>query len=314
MNQETTSTDTTALGTTTAATTAAVSTQPEPYYKGLYNEDGSINPKNWERLPDELKDLRPTLERQKDINGILHDLKHSRFLAGQKALAPLPPGSPPEVVAKRKELLDTINGVPKDVKEYGIAKPADLPDVAWNPKLADGAVAWAQKYSVAPSALKELVGLTGELAKSQLAQQEQYTQQFWTQEQKTFEATIARDNIPADRATALVEKGAIALGLNLQDAKTQTFLKGADARLMAMRHALAIGEDSAATQGTGTEGGAKDYYALARDIQANPANPEYAVYRNTEGKYSRSQHESVVNKVNEYLRLAEEKKARGGRR
>jgi len=282
-----------------------------PYYADLFQSDGGLNHKALDRLPDHLKGIRPLLERQTKIDGIFQSWEQANTLASKKALAPLPANATPELIAERKQLMDTFNGVPKDVKDYGIGRPADLPENQWNQGLVDNFAAWAHKNSVSPSAVKELLGVQVGAVKQQLQAQSQYEQQFYAQEQQTFDAAIKRENIPAERAQALVEKGAIAFGLDLANEKTKNFLKGADARLMAMRHAIAIGEDRMVT---GTEGGGnkgQDYAAMATDIQRNPANPEYAIYRNTEGKFSRSQQDAVVAKVNEWHRLAAAQKVGG---
>lgn len=288
-----------------------------PWASEWIQPDFTLNHKALDRLPDHLKGLRPTLERQKNFEGVLQALDHSQTLAGKKALAPLDANAPAQAVAERKALLDTINGVPPSAKDYGIAKPADFPDAQWDPKLAESFTAWAHKHSVSPAAAKELLGLQVGNVKTQLANQAQYEQTFWADEQKNFEATIQRDNIPAARASALVEKGAISLGLDLNNERTKTFLKGSEARLMAMRHAIAIGEDTALTGDGSSPGEGTNYAELAQSARQDPANPIYAQYWNKDGKFSQSVQAAAVAKVNGWLQLAEGKSQKaqaGGRR
>ena len=281
----------------------------EPWAKSWIQPDFSLDHKALDRLPDHLKGLRPTLERQKDFEGVLMALDHAQAVSGKKALAPLPPNSTAEVLAERKALLDTINGVPKDAKEYGIAKPKDLPDVAWHQGLADGFAAWAQKNSVSPAAAKELMAVNLGFVQEQLKKQAEGEAQFWTAQQQAFEGVLKRENISPDRAAALVEKGAISLGLDIANEQTKTFLKGSDARLMALRHAIAIGESPTLTGSAPDGGRTADPMAAALDIQRNPANPDYAVYHNREGKFSRSQVDAVKERVNELYRQATAKTA-----
>ena len=147
--------------------------------------------------------------------------------------------------------------------------------------------------------------------KGQLAAQAQYEQTFWSDQQKTFDAMIRQQNIPADRAASLVEKGAIALGLDLSKESTKIMLKGADARLMAMRHALAIGEDNVVTGDTKmTESNPGD---LARDAMHNKSNPLYEQYWNRDGKFPRAVQEAAVAKVTEWMRLEAAKNPPRGR-
>jgi hypothetical protein len=269
----------------------------------LFQADGGLNHKALDRLPDHIKGIRPLLERQKNIDGIFQSWEQANTLASKKALAPIPPDAPQTVRDERKALLDSISGVPKDVKDYGIARPADIPEAQWNQPLAENFGNWAHKHSVSPSAVKELLGVQIEAMKAQLGEQEKWTTQFYANEDKTFQATLQRENIPSDRAQALIEKGAMAFGLNLEDPQTAQFMKGALARQIVMRHALTTGEDKVITGG-GTASEGRDYTAQALDIQRNPANPEYAIYRNVDGKYSRTQQQAVVERVNELHRLA----------
>ncbi len=281
----------------------------EPWEKSWIQPDFSLDHKALDRLPEHLKGLRPTLERQKNFEGVLMALDHAQAVSGKKALAPLPPGSPAEVIAERKALLDTINGVPKEAKDYGIAKPKDLPDAVWHQGLADGYAAWCQKNSVSPAAAKELMGLNLGFVQEQLKAQADGETKFWGGQQQAFEGVLKRENISPDRAAALVEKGAISLGLDITNEQTKTFLKGSDARLMALRHAIAIGESPTIQSTEGVKGVARDPSSEALDIQRNPANPDYAVYHNRDGKFSRSQVDAVKERVNELYRQATAKTA-----
>lgn len=279
-----------------------------PWASKWIKSDFTLDHAALERLPEHLKGIRPVLERHKNFEDVLTTFQNQQFLNGKKALAPLPADSPKEVIAERKALMDSINGVPADIKGYGIAKPADLPDHVWHQPLADGVTTWGHKHSVSPAALKELIGMNGEFVKGQLANQAQEETKFWGAEQEAFDATIRRENIPSDRASALVEKGAIALGLDMTSEKTKTFLRGSDARLMALRHAVAIGEDRASTPGAGGGGMGGDPGELAADVRRNPANPLHAAYWNKDGKASRQAQEAAVEKVNGWERLASERR------
>lgn len=286
----------------------------EPWAKEWIAPDFTLKHSALDRLPDHLKGLRPVLERQKTFEDVLTVMQNQQVLNGKKALAPLPSDAPSHVQAERKTLLDTINGVPPTPKDYGLGKPADLPDAQWHQPMADSFAAWAHKHSVSPGAAKEMLNIQANFVKEQLVGQQQQEEQFWSGQQQLFESTIKRENIPTDRASALVEKGALALGLDLNNEQTKIFLKGSDARLMAMRHAIAIGEDRTPTGATG--GGDRDPGALAKAAMSDPADPLYAQYWNREGKFSRSVQEAAVARVNGWLQQAEAKNssARPGRR
>lgn len=286
-----------------ASTGSAVS---EPWQKDFIASDYSLNPKSYDRLPDHLKGMKPTLEKYKTFEDLLVGFQNQQVMAGKKALAPLPADAPAAAVAERRALMATINGVPADAKGYGIVKPADLPDVQWNQTMADSYAAWAHKWAVSPTAAKELMATNMATVKTQLQAQAQEETAFWNKEQQTFEGKAKESNIAPDRAQALVEKGALALGLDLTREQTKNFLKGSDARLMAMRHAIAIGEDKAVTgASSGNEGG--DAGALAKAAVSDPSNPLYAPYWNKGGTYSRSDHDAAVERVNGWRRIAAEK-------
>lgn len=276
------------------------------WYRDWISESGELNPKALERLPDHLKPLKATWERAKTIEDVGTTMLHSQFLNGKKALAPLPPDAPDNVKTERKALIDSLNGVPPTPKDYGIARPQDLPEQFWSEPAANNLASWAHKHSVSPAAAKELMMTHAELIKGQAAEQQKHEATFWSEQQTAFEAQIRQENIPADRAAALVEKGAIALGLDIQNENTKLFLKGKDARMMALKHAIAIGEDSTVTANSANPG-VPDPEAAAADIRSNTANPLHAAYWNKDGKYSRAAQEAAVEKHNELLKLASAK-------
>jgi hypothetical protein len=280
----------------------------EPWAKSWIQSDYTFDHKALDRMPDHLKGLKPTLERAKSLEDFLTTVQNQQVLIGKKALAPLPPDAPEPVKAERKALMDTINGVPPVAKDYGITRPQDFPENQWNQPLADSFSAWAHKNSVSPSAAKELIGIQMEAVKGQLGQQQQYEQQFYAKQDQAFASAIQLQNIPTDKAAALVEKGALALGLDLNNEDTKQFLKGSDARLMALRHAIAIGEDKAIPEGGGQQGGESDPEAAAKDIANNPANPLHAAFWNRDGKYSRAAQEQATAKYHGLLKMASGKK------
>ncbi len=299
-----------AAPTPTPAAAPAPSSAAQPaWYQEFLQQDGSLNAKALDRLPDHLKPLKSTWEKAKTIEelGVIH--LNSQHLNGKKALAPLPPDAPDAVKTERKALLDGINGVPATPKEYGITRPQDLPEQFWSQPAADNLAKWAHDNSVSPAAAQKLMQEHAKIIKADVANHEQYVADYQKGQQQTFEAQIRQENISGEKASALIEKGAIALGLDPASPETQKLFKdSAQVRLMAMRHAIAIGEDHAVTsnsQGTGQG----DPEAAAKDIQRNPANPLYAAYWNKGGALGRAAQEAAVERVNGLLRQAEAMKA-----
>lgn len=284
----------------------------EPYYKGLFGDDGSINAKNIERFPEHLSGAKALVSRAKNIDGVFQMWDQANALASKKALAPLPENAPEEMVKERKSHLDTLMGVPPTPKDYGVARPADFPEQHWDQPLADTFATWAHKNSVSPAAVKELFAVQLSTINGQLAKQKQYEDSFYAKEQQTFDSAIRRENITPERAAELVEKGAIGLGMDLNDNQTKLMMKGSLGRLMALRHALGTGSDRAAP-GAGRETNA-DPGALADAAIHDKANPLYAPYWNRDGKHTRQAHDSAVSQVNEWRRLDAAKKGAGNDR
>ena len=280
----------------------------QPWFKGWVRDDGTLDNTALERLPAHLSPLRETWGRQKTIDDIGVTTAHFQTLAAKKALAPLAADAPEAARLERKAHLDSLNGVPKEAKEYGLTRPESVPERAWDAAYVDKVAGWAHKHSVPPTAMKELLNdVVATQVKGQLESQANAESAFWNEQQQNFDAIIKRENISSEKAAGLVEKGAIALGLDMTSDRTKVLLKGTDARLMALRHAIAIGEDSF-VKGDAPDQPDRDPFKVAKDIQNNPANPEYAVYHNREGKYTRSQQDAVIAKVNESYRLATAKK------
>lgn len=290
-----------------AAAPAQPSAAQSPWFSEFLQQDGSLNHKALDRMPDHLKPLKETWSRAKNFEDIGTMYLNSQHLNGKKALAPLPPDAPANVIAERKQLLDNLNGVPADPKGYGIARPQDFPEQLWSQTAADNLSAWAHKWSVPPAAAKELQASHGKVIQDMAATQAQHEGEFWKAEQSAFEAQIRQEGVSSDKAAALVEKGALKLGLDPQAESTKVFLKGSMARLMAMRHAIATGEDHVVTSNS-QSAAAPDPTAAAADIRSNPANPLHGAYWNKGGAFSRSAHDSAVEKHNELLKLAEGKR------
>jgi len=281
---------------TQASTASAVK---EPYYKTLINADGTLNHKALDNLPDHLAALKPTLARQKSLDDVFTVMGNQQTLVGKKALGPLPTNATPEMVSERKGLLDSINGVPKDPKDYGIVKPENISNELWNDGLAKGAAEIAHKYSAPPAMLKDLVALqTAELQKQLLAQQD-YERAFFAKQQENLVQTLKLENIPLTKAQELAERGAQKLGLDLQNPDIQTLMKNSNVFLMAMRHALSTSEDKFVSgEAKSSLGG--DPAALAKDATSNKANPLYAPYWDAQHPQNKMAKETV----NQWRKLA----------
>lgn len=278
-----------------------------PNFGDWRGSDGTINHAAFAALPEDIRYVGESLTKYRTDVDLFRGIAHMQTLAGKKGLIPLAANAPAEAVAERKALLDGINGVPKEAKDYGITKPAGIPDAVWNQKMADGYLSWAHKHSVSPAAAKELAGLNIGIAQEQLAAQAQYETEFFANQQKAFDAQIRTEGIAADRANSLVEQGAIKLGLDMKDPNTQTLLKNANVRMMALRHAVATGEDKF-VGGDPSRVGEGNPEQLANSAVHDKADPLYEPLHNP----AHPQHKMAAAKVDGWFRQVAAQRAKGG--
>ena len=274
-----------------------------PFHSDWLRADGTLNAESYKRLPEDVRWVGDTLAKYKTPEELVRGVANLSTAVGKKGLIPLPDNAPPEARAERTALLNAINGVPKEAKDYGITRPQDLPEAAWNQPLAETFTKWAHENSVSPAAAKKLIALTAESTKAQLAAQAQYETDFFAGHEKAWETAIRTENMPADRANALAERGAAQLGMDLTKPEHQILMKNSTVRLAMMRAALATGEDTFVS-GDSDRAAAGNPEGQASDIVHNKANPEYEPYWDSR----HPQHKSVVEKVNGLYRAAVAKK------
>ncbi len=286
-------------GTTTPAAGAAApaaGTPPGHWGADWLKPDGTVNGAAFDRAPEHLRGLRDgELKNVKTLEDVMTKLSHLATLVGKKGLAPLPADAKPEVVAERNALLRSINGVPDKPEDYGIAKPADLPDAAWNEDAAKSFTAIAHKWNIPPGAVKEIVGEQAKLAVGQLAAQANYEKEFFEGQERDFKTALEKEGTPYDKAMDLATRTAKTFGL---DPESPMF-KNAQVRLMLKNIGVAIGEPRLVTGATGDQAAAGDR-AKAEAIIHDKTNPEYAIYWDA----SHPQNAAVKAKINQWMAAA----------
>lgn len=275
---------------------------PTPTATTWDNPDGSLNKAYYEKLPDDIAWMKDTLSKYGTREELIRGFANNVTLNNKKGLIPLPTNASKEALAERKVLLDGINGVPKEAKDYGITKPADFPDDYWKQSLVENFSKWAHEHSVSPDAAKKLITLQLANVQEEIRHQETFWQQHWANETKTFEEAVRTENIPGGLAKAneLAERGAKALGFNLEDANDKRILDNSKVRLAFMRHALATGEDTFVSGDADAALTANDPMKLAEGAMHDKANPLYTPLYDP----NHPQHQMAKAKVDEWLRLA----------
>lgn len=280
---------------------APVNTQP--FYTDWLKPDGSFNAASYDRLPEDVRYVKDTLSKYRNPEELVRGIAHLQTLGGKKGLIPLPANAPKDAIAERKSLLDSINGVPKEAKDYGMSRPQEWPEDHWNGKMVENLTTWAHKNSINPAALKELTDTQLGSLKEQLAQSAQQEQLAIASHDAEFSKQAALDRIPLDRAKALAERGATALGLDLNNPEHATLFKIASVKMMALRHAQATGEDKFVA-GEAAKGEGGDAEALYNDAMHNPANPLYGPLYDP----GHPQHAQAKEKVRGWVRVATERR------
>ncbi len=286
---------------------------PSPYYADLIGKDGTLNHASFERLPENLKGLAPSLANVKNVDGLLEKIHHLNGLAGRKGLAPLAADAKPEDVAAHQAVLRAVIGVPEKPEGYGFVRPAELPEAAWDPVYAKTAQELLHKHNASPALAKDLLAMQTQMVQGNIAAQQEYEANFYRAQDDEFRATLTKDGQDYDKSMALIDRVALQLGV----AKDNPLLKNATYRSTLLAFAKATGE-AKFVDGAGGETGTKSDLATAEDIMHNKQNPDYPAYwANVNGAPDHPKSAEVRKRVEALLSsaaLAERSAQGGGRR
>lgn len=264
----------------------------EPFYKGLYAEDGKINGAAWDRLPDHLKSHADTFKKYKTVDELFSGYGNLASLALRKGLEPLPENAPPEVKAERDALLNRLLDVPDKEDGYGIKKPDDLPEEVWDAQFATAAAKIMREEHISRRAANRLLQLNVEQAKAGVAE----AQARMATEAKEEEGRL-REAWPADqydRNMALVNRLIQTAGLDPKDSMPPT----AAGRLGLFKIASMLQEDKLVAGGDDHALAAGNDRTRAMDIVNNTANPLHKAYHDG-GDPRHRQAMEMVNSLNE---------------
>lgn len=131
----------------------AAPTPPAPPV-GLLNADGTFTEGWLDRLPDELKESRASLEKFQNFEQLAKSYTSLQSVMGKKADAvylPTDKSTPEEIAAFRKAA-----GVPETAEGYNL-KPEQLPEgLQWDDELGRGFAEIAHKHNIPAAAMQEL--------------------------------------------------------------------------------------------------------------------------------------------------------------
>jgi len=256
-------------------TATAQPVNTSPWYSDWLQTDGQINQSSYDRLPEHLRHLKPSLANGKSIDDVFTKMANLSLLAGKKGLAPLPADAKPEVVAERNALLRTIQGVPEKPEGYNIKKPDDIPDNMWNTELVSKASQIMHEGNVPPAIVNKLIQAQIEDSKVQQQASLAYEKQFFADQDKTIRSQLAKESIGYDKAMDLASRAARTLGI---DPVNDVVFKNAKVFLALSRVGQQIGEDKLVSGDTPEDMRGESDTSRARDIVTNKANQYYTMY------------------------------------
>jgi len=286
---------------------------PAPYYADLIGKDGALNHSAFERLPDNLKPLAPSLANVKTVDDLFAKLSNLNTAVGKKALAPLPANATQEDRDAQAAILRAVNGVPEKPEGYAFKRPDALPEAAWDDKYAGEIQGILHKHNASPALAAELLAAQTKQVGGNIQAQLQYEKDFYAQQDQEFRASLQKDGLDYDKTMNLITRAAAQFGMPAD----APMLKNAGVRSMMLKVAQAIGE----AKFIGGEGGAqgtKSDRATAEAIMHDKSNPDYLAYwANVNGNPDHPKAGEVRKRVNDLLSaaaIAEKQAQAGGKR
>lgn len=253
---------------------AAPNPSPAPWYGELFGQGGAINKTAWDKAPEAFKPYVPTFQKYNDLESLLLGFGNASQFAGRKALLPLPDNAPPEARAEMEAHLRSLNRVPEKPEGYGLKRPEDLPEEAWNPQLAQEFSALAHKHAISPQAVSELMAMQVGSTKSLIAQAQAQQAAYFSEQGKAIDQLAQSKNMTRERANDVAKRGADLLGISLENPGFQTV----EIYSACLKAAELMGSEGKLVSGDAPESSAMDERGLALDIMNNPQNPLHKAY------------------------------------
>jgi hypothetical protein len=300
---------------TDQATTATTENKSEAWFTSWIKQDGTLDHTAFDKAPDEVRKMRPDLERYKTPDEFVKAWGGLKTLATKKGIIdPLPKDATPEMKAEHQAIIRRVNGVPENPEGYNLTKPQDLPDNLWDQNYANMMAKVAHEEGLSPTAMQKLA--QAEIAHTKtIIEQNQKMEQEWFQKQDAlFREVAQREGLDYGKAKDLAERAGARYGADPQNPlyKNATFLA------IMTRVGKALGEDSM-VKGESAKNMSlspdqmtpEQANAAARDVSTNKEHADYKAYWDKNHK----NHDEVVNRVNKlWVKAASNRPQRGGSR
>lgn len=284
----------------------------EPFFRGLYDEQGTINKDRLDLLPEELKPFRDTLERYDSVESLIRGFMNTKQLASGKGLEPLSPNASDEAKEEFGKTLHKLTGAPEKPEDYGLKKPDDYPeDLPWSDERVGKYAEILHKHHASPELAQELLQAQVEEGKGIIGE----TQAAVEEQIKTGLKEL--ENVAKEEGRSVSD-----ITQNAKRALKSLNWEGFDASHPAMRdpnvirvldaYAATLFEDDTGGLGSGSTGGeGGSYRDQALDIVNNPDNKWHKHYHDTEGKFGADLHEQAIQRKQELDRM-HTRRQRGG--
>lgn len=278
-------------------------------------DDGKVSDKFLSTLSEEDKGLRKFFEKYAGSDdpekNMLQGIKNLQYLAGQKALEPLPDDAPDSVKEERRQLMAKLNSAPDTAEGYGLDKaPEGLPEgYEWPTETAKKYAEVFHKHGASPELVRDLMALEGEVAtqkfnESNLAQEEA----IQTRKKEEMGKLTTEFGDETDKVLQDAVRGGLTLGM--EQAEVESILTTAASVKAFAKVVSLVSEDKLVTQ-EGQQGtGGMTYRDQAMDILNNPSNPLHKAYHDA----SDPQHDRAVRTRSELNRKHAEQQKRMGSR
>lgn len=265
----------------------------QPFWRGLYGEDGKIDHSKLDSLPENLASYKETFKKYPTIEGVFGALGNAQTLIGKKGLMPLPDDAPDSVKQEFNQRLREVLKVPATPEGYGFKKPEGLPDELWSEDAVKDAAGIMHQFNVPPHAAKALIEWdakrTMQTIEQQNVEREKYRKEASQKIQEEFGAELERKVLSA---RALANK----VGFPVND---ESLGNNPDVIIGLARIAAMLGEDKIGSD-AGAGNGGMTPAQLAKDIIWNKSNQMNEAYHST----SHPLHKQAVDRVTELNRLA----------
>ena len=295
-------------------TTATTENKSEAWFTSWIKQDGTLDHTAFDKAPDEVRKMRPDLERYKTHDEFVKAWSGLKTLASKKGIIePLPKDATPEMKAEYNAILRRVNGAPEKPEGYNLVKPQDLPDNLWDQNYANSMAKVAHEMGLSPEAMQKLAQAEIQHTKAIIEQNQKMEQEWFQKQDALFREVASKEGLDYGKAKDLAERAGARFGADAQNPlyKNATFLAVMARVGKAMSEDSMIKGESAKNMSLSADQMTPEQAnAAAREISTNKENPDYKAYWDKNHK----NHDEVVQRVNRlWVKAASNRPQRGAR-